>query len=163
MWRLSLSVLLVACASSSPPKARAAVLPALEVQGLDGKASSLKAALGGSVAVVDLWATWCTACERERPKLERLHAAYAERGLRVIGLDVGETSSVVSAYLAENRIAYPVYLDPDFRLADALGDKELPTILVVGRDGRIVRRSASLDQTTLDELKRLLSSAPAVN
>ncbi len=106
--------------------------------------------------MIDLWATWCTACERERPKLARLDAAYRARGLLVIGLNVGEAPSVVSAYLSEHPLPYAVYLDPDFRIADALGDHELPTILVVDRQGQIVLRSRSLDAPTLEQVKSLL-------
>jgi cytochrome c biogenesis protein CcmG/thiol:disulfide interchange protein DsbE len=131
----------------------------LPVQALSGEAASLQAALAGSVAVVDLWATWCTACERERPKLARLEAAYREQGLRVVGLNVGEPPRVVSAYLAQNAIPYAIYLDPDFRLADALGDHQLPTILLIDRAGHIVRRSPSLDAPTLTQLKSLLAAA----
>jgi cytochrome c biogenesis protein CcmG, thiol:disulfide interchange protein DsbE len=109
--------------------------------------------------VIDLWATWCTACERERPKLARLDAAYRDRGVRVIGLNVGESPSVVGAYLAEHSLPYAIYLDPEFRVADALGDHELPAILVIDREGRIVRRSSSLDAATLGQLKALLGSA----
>jgi len=151
---------LFGCASASSPAPRAVTLPAVELSRSDGHAESLKAALGGSVAVIDLWATWCTACEQERPKLERLHAAYRARGLRVIGLNVGETPSVVSAYLAESRISYPIFLDPDFRMADALGEKRLPTILVVDRDGRIVQRSSTLDAETLATIKSHLTPTP---
>lgn len=149
--------LLVSCASASPPQARAVSLPALALQSPDGQASSFQAALGGSVAVIDLWATWCTACERERPKLARLDAAYRAQGLRVIGLNVGEAPSVVSAYLGQHPLPYAVYLDPDFRVADALGDHELPTILVVDRAGHIARRSSSLDAATLQRVKSLLA------
>ena len=155
------TVLLAGCATHPASPARVATLPTTDVLALDGRASSLKATLAGSVAVIDLWATWCTACERERPKLARLHAAYRDQGLRVVGLDVGEAPSVVSAYLGENSIPYPVYLDPDFRLADALGDKTLPTILLVDRAGNITRRSGALDRETLNELKALLAAAPA--
>ncbi len=146
------------CAGAPPP--RAATLPAVELMRADGQAQSVKAALGGSVAVIDLWATWCTACEQERPKLERLHAAYAAQGLRVVGLDVGEAPGVVEAYLAENRSSYPIYLDPDFRMADALGEKRLPTLLIVDRDGHIVHRSGSLDVATLAAIKSLLNAPP---
>lgn len=160
MWRTLACLLFAACASTGAPPVRAVRLPVHEVQSLDGHAASLTAALGGSPGVIDLWATWCTACERERPKLERLQAAYAARGLRVIGLDVGEAPSVVSAYLAQKRISYPIYLDPEFRIADALGDQELPTILVVDKEGRITHRSTSLDQQTLAAVKSLLQGAP---
>ena len=150
----------VGCASNRPPVARAAVLPAVELTRVNGGGESLKAALGGSVAVIDLWATWCTACEQQRPKLERLHAAYFARGLRVIGLDVGETASVLDAYLADHRTSYPIYLDPDFRVADALGEKRLPTLLVIDREGRIIRRSPALDAQTLATIKAQLAPAP---
>ena len=150
-------LLLAACASSAPPRARAVSLPQYDVRTIDGQASTLPTVLGGSVAVIDLWATWCTACEHERPKLARLDAAYRAQGLRVIGLNVGEEPSVVSAYLASHPVPYAVFLDPDFRIADALGDNQLPTLLVVDRAGRIVRRSPALDGATLAEVKSLLA------
>lgn len=151
---------LLGCASAGAPVPRASTLPPVELTRIDGHAESLKVALAGSVAVIDLWATWCTACEQERPKLERLHAAYGSQGLRVIGLNVGESPSVIRAYLAENRISYPIFLDPDFRMADALGEKRLPTILVVDRAGRIVLRSRTLDAETLATIKSQLTPKP---
>lgn len=158
MKRLALVALLVGCASQAPAGPRAASLPTQPVQSLDGRAAPLRAVVAGSVTVVDLWATWCTACEVEWPKLERLNAAYRERGLRVVGLSVGEAPSVVAAYVAGKPFSYPVYLDPEFRVADALGDKQLPTLLLVDREGRIVHRSASLDQDLLDRIKSLLAA-----
>ena len=131
------------------------MLPEPPVQALDGQMVPLRSALAGSVTVIDLWATWCAACERERPKLERLSAAYRERGVRVIGLSVGEPPSVVAAYVADKPFSYPVYLDPEFRVADALGDKQLPTLLLVDREGRIVQRAPALDQAMLSRIKSL--------
>jgi len=128
---------------------------------LSGRPVPLAAELAGTVALIDLWATWCTACQREQPKLERLHAAYADRGVRVIGVDVGEAPDVVREYLAKRPVSYPVYLDPDFRIADALGEHELPTLLLVDRNGRIVRRSGTLDAGLLRALKALVQAPPA--
>ncbi|MET0791007.1 MAG: TlpA disulfide reductase family protein [Polyangiaceae bacterium] len=152
--------LLLSCASASQLP-EATTVPKLALSRSDGQASTFQAALGGSVAVIDLWATWCTACERERPKLARLDAAYREQGLRVIGLNVGESASQVSAYLAEHPMPYAVYLDPDFHAANALGGQNvLPTILVVDRGGRIVHRSTALDVATLSRVKSLLAATP---
>jgi len=152
----------VGCAGTpaSAPRTSADALPGVAITPLDGQAESARSLLAGSVAVIDLWATWCTACEQERPKLERLHSAYAAQGLRVIALDVGESPSVVRAYLNENRISYPVYLDPEFRMADALGEKRLPAILIVDRAGRIVHRSPRLDAPALASIKSQLVSRP---
>jgi len=153
-----LGILGIGCASAGAPQPLS--LPPMALTRSDGRAESLQGALGGAVAVIDLWATWCTACEQERPKLERLHAAYGSHGVRVIGLNVGESPGVVSAYLSANRVSYPIYLDPDFRLADALGEKRLPAILVVDQSGRIVHRSPRLDPETLSTIKARLSSNP---
>lgn len=155
---MCLGILALGCASARAPEP--ASLPKMALTRSDGRAESLAGALGGSLAVIDLWATWCTACEQERPKLERLQAAYGSQGVRVIGLNVGESPGVVSAYLSANRVSYPVYLDPDFRLADALGEKRLPAILVVDPSGRIVHRSPRLDPETLSTIKARLSSNP---
>ena len=152
------AILLLGCASAPAAAPRASTLPVAKLTRSDGQEESLKAALAGSVAVIDLWATWCTACEQERPKLERLHAAYGTQGLRVLGLNVGEARDIVSAYLAKNRVSYPIYLDPDFGLADALGERRLPVLLVVDRQGRIVRRSPTLDAETLALIKSQLVS-----
>jgi len=150
-------LLVSGCASAGPSASPATKLPAVQLTRSDGHAEPLEVALAAPVTVIDLWATWCTACEQERPKLERLNAAYGSQGLRVIGLNVGESASVVSAYLGEKRVSYPVYLDPDFRLSDALGEKRLPTILVVEHNGHIVHRSPSLNAETLALIKSKLS------
>jgi len=154
-----IGILGIGCASTGAAQQQPLSLPPMALTRSDGRAESLQGALGGSVAVIDLWATWCTACEAERPKLERLHAAYGSQ-VRVIGLNVGESAGVVNAYLSENRVSYPIYLDPDFRLADLLGEKRLPAILVVDASGRIVHRSPRLDPETLSTIKARLSSNP---
>ncbi|HYQ44144.1 MAG TPA: TlpA disulfide reductase family protein [Polyangiaceae bacterium] len=155
-----IALCLIGCASAGAATPRPTNLPAGELTRSDGRAESLAGVLAGSVTVIDLWATWCTACELERPKLERLNAAYGAQGLRVIGLNVGESPSVVSAYLGEKHVSYPIYLDPDFRVADALGEKRLPTILVVDPGGRILHRAPSLNAETLALIKAKLSLNP---
>jgi len=159
---IALTCCVVGCVSASAggSASRPSTLPIVELTRADGHLEPLQVALAGSMTVIDLWATWCTACEQERPKLERLSAAYGARGLRVIGLNIGESADVVRAYLGEKRVSYPIYLDPDFRLADALGEKRLPTILVVEPNGRIVHRAASLDAETLALIKSKLSLDP---
>ncbi len=43
------------------------------------------AALKGKVALFFFWAHWCSDCKTQEPILERFHARYAERGLRIVG------------------------------------------------------------------------------
>ena len=51
----------------------------------------------------------------------------------------------------------PIYLDTQFRVADALGARELPTILVVDRDGKIRLVKKKVDSEVLRLVEKLLA------
>ena len=38
----------------------------------------------GQVVMINIWATWCAPCRVEMPSIEKLHAAYADKGLKVV-------------------------------------------------------------------------------
>ena len=54
----------------------------------------------GRVVVLNLWATWCPPCREELPTLNRLQAAYRDRGVVVITLS-DEPADQLAAFLAE--------------------------------------------------------------
>jgi hypothetical protein len=63
----------------------------------------------------------------------------------VIGVAVGESRATVDTFVRDRGVQYPQVVDEDFRLADALGQRDLPATLVVDRAGRIVYRGDALD------------------
>jgi thiol-disulfide isomerase/thioredoxin len=157
---LLLLVLTASCApqTSAPREAR---VPDAAVLNLDGRATSLKEALRGRVAVLDFWATWCEACEKEHEKLARLAAAYAKSGLLVVALNVGEEPARVAEYVERHQLGYPVYLDPEFRVAQSLNETKLPALLVIAPNGRVVHRGAALDREALRQIQALLREPAA--
>ena len=62
--------------------------PAIEMADLNGKQVDLKA-LRGKVVLVDFWASWCGPCKHEMPVLQSLHEKYAEQGLVIVGINIG--------------------------------------------------------------------------
>ncbi len=144
--RLALLVVLL-CAGCAPrPPAMATALGSETVMTLDGQRTPIASVLQGRVAVVSLWATWCDSCAREVPALNRLAALSASRtDALVIGVAVGESCASVDAFVRDRGVRYPQVVDEDFRLADALGQRDLPATLVVDRAGRIVYRGDALD------------------
>lgn len=152
-----LIALAAACAPSPPPLV--AELPATKVTTLEGGAADLRATLRGKVALVSLWATWCDACAREVPALNRLEAKTAPRAdALVLGVAVGEPREAVAAYARERGLRYALLVDEDFRFADALGERRVPATLVVDRAGKVVYRGEALDEAGLSAFEHALGA-----
>jgi hypothetical protein len=72
-------------------------------------------------------------------------------------VDVGEAGSEERAeeFARHLGATYPIVFDPEFHLADELGARRVPTLLVVARDGSIVYSGDHFDEA-LTALKKLL-------
>jgi peroxiredoxin len=182
--RLSLLAVFVACACAAPGRApaegtfrarpgeagEAPPLPSETVVTLDGQRTPIGGVLKGRVALVTLWATWCDACVREIDALNRLAVSSAGRGdALVVGIAVGEPHTKVDRFVRERGLRYAQLVDEDFRLADALGQRDVPATLVVDRTGRVVFRGEALDRAGLAAFRAALgpeapeADAPALH
>lgn len=111
--------------------------------------------LRGRAALVSFWATWCDACVSEMPALNRLSAqASAEGDALVVGVAVGEQHDKVGDFVAAHHLSFAQLVDEDFRFADAVGERRIPTTLVVDRYRRIVFRGGALDSSSLEAFRR---------
>ncbi|HEV7426592.1 MAG TPA: TlpA disulfide reductase family protein [Thermoanaerobaculia bacterium] len=115
-------------------------MPPYTARYLDGKPLDL-ATEKGNVIFLNVWATWCGPCRFETPELQALQTQYAGKGLKVIGVSVdeGETAAV-KTFVAEQKITYPIAVDPEGRIANLLQTTVLPTSLLLDRKGKIVWR-----------------------
>jgi peroxiredoxin len=121
----------------------------------DGAPTNLGTFLHGRTALVSFWATWCDACVEEMPALNRLTDTLAGRDdALVLGVAVGEARDTVAAFARTHRQKYALLVDEDFHFADALGERRVPTTLVVDSKSRIVYRGGALDEAGLDAFRR---------
>ncbi len=121
-------------------------LPQVELLTVRNQPAHLGSIIDGSVALISLWAPWCEACEKEFAALSRLSERARTRNAVVIGIAVGETTESIASFVERKRINYPQLVDEDFQFADAIGQRSVPTLLVVDRDGRIVFRGDSIEE-----------------
>ncbi|HVW27539.1 MAG TPA: TlpA disulfide reductase family protein [Polyangiaceae bacterium] len=159
--RLSLlitaSAIFLSCASREPIRGKqSGALPATPIETLEGSATDLAGFLHGRPALVSLWATWCDTCVDEAPALNRLDSEARKGGdAVVVGVAVGETTETVRAFATTRKLAYTQLVDPEFRFADTLGERQVPATLVVDRTGRIVFRGKALDAESLAAFRRV--------
>ncbi len=99
----------------------------------------LGAALGGETTLINVWASWCGPCREEIPVLEEY--AHTPDAIRVVGVDVDDSSTAALALLTELGAHYPSFGDTDAgALRGALGAPPvLPLSFLLRSDGTIAR------------------------
>ena len=108
-----------------------------DVRRTDGRTDSL-ARHRGQVVLMNLWATWCPPCREEMPALQQFARENAGR-VAVIGVDQGEAASVAAAFARQRGVTFPILVDEQQQYGRAYAAVGLPTTLIVGRDGHVVR------------------------
>jgi thiol-disulfide isomerase/thioredoxin len=112
-------------------------------------------ALSGKYVLVNMFATWCPYCGKEKPSLERLHEKYGNEGLTVFGVSVGETAETVAEYMREGGYTFPVGMNRDGSLREKYAPR-LPTSYVVDGGGKIVARINGDKEWDSEEMVRIL-------
>jgi len=120
--------------------ARGAFLPDMRLQGLDGDARNF-ADYRGRLAVINVWATWCAPCRAELPSLQRLREQLDPDRFVVLGISIDADRDFVGEFLRDLNIGYVNFLDPERRITEqVLGVRRYPQTLIVGPDGKLLRR-----------------------
>jgi thiol-disulfide isomerase/thioredoxin len=110
---------------------------ATEYRGMDGAVHTL-AQLKGHAIVVNLWATWCSPCREEMPRLQKLADSYAPKGVTfiAISLDEKETQGKIEATVMKRGFRIPVWTGGSEKTLEELGlGKLLPATLILDENG----------------------------
>jgi thiol-disulfide isomerase/thioredoxin len=108
-------------------------MPAIALTDRAGRPVRLSA-VPGKVLLLNFWAIWCEACQRDLPLLERFHDAIGGRvRVAAVSIDTAEQRGKIRPYLDKLSIrSLPIYLDPDGRLASNSAGTKAPFSLLGG-------------------------------
>ena len=121
------------CASDAAPESTFVLL--------DGSKKTT-ADLKGKVTLVNFWATSCTTCVAEMPKMVQTFEKYRAKGYQHMAVAMAyDPPSYVVNYTETRKLPFHVAIDNTGAVARAWGDVKLtPTSYVVNRKGEIVKR-----------------------
>lgn len=133
------------------------------VTGLDGKKFQL-ASLKGKLVIMDFWATWCVPCRIQHPLYETLRQRFGGRSdVAFLEINGDEDHSVVEPFLTAEKWDKAVYFEDG--LARLLNVMNIPTTILIGKDGRLASRMDGFDPSTFLEqmtgrIQSLLDAKP---
>jgi thiol-disulfide isomerase/thioredoxin len=132
------------------------VLPKQWVQG-----DEVKEFEGDKVYIIEYWATWCGPCVAAIPHLNDTYKKLKDKGLVVIGQNLGEDEKTASAFVKKmgSKMTYRVTVDDAAgtmakKWLEAAGQNGIPCAFVVGKSGEIayIGHPMSLEESLLEKL-----------
>ena len=93
----------------------------------------------GKAVLVNLWASWCTPCQREMPAMQNVYDQYKEQGFVVLAVNVTSQDSRANAIaFAESlNLTFPILFDVNGEVALAYQMRAFPSSYFIGIDGII--------------------------
>lgn len=139
--RQTLLAMLSAAAAAAAGCSTRETAPQFAYTLLDGSKGN-SASLRGKVVLVNFWATTCTTCVAEMPKIVATHRKFQARGYETLAVAMRYDPPASVANYAESRgLPFGVVIDNTGAIAKGFGDVELtPTTFVIDKRGAIATR-----------------------
>ena len=108
--------------------------------------------LRDKVVVVTFWSDSCPYLRAAEPKLKKIHADYAAKGVEMVTIAANQYEIAdkdagykrLNAHIAKNKVNFAVYPDHGNKITDLFGARTTPHCYVIGKDG-ILAYAGALD------------------
>jgi thiol-disulfide isomerase/thioredoxin len=154
-------LVLAGCDDAGPIDPRVGTTPDFEVETL--QSANLKTdlkQLRGKPVIIDFWATWCGPCRQLSPRIESIYQKYRGKGLEAMAISA-ERRQDVTKFEANTPHRMPVYIDPNAVANMTLKVDSLPTIVVIGRDGKVTYTDIGFADGMIDQTAAEIDQAVA--
>jgi peroxiredoxin len=124
-----------------------------------GKISLSEARRRGPV-IAAFFKVSCPVCQFTFPYLERIHRAYGENKVTLLGVpqnNLDDTGDFAGQY----KLTFPIALDDTkkYPVSNAYGLTTVPSIFLISPEGKVEMTSVGWDKKDIEELNRRLAQA----
>ena len=95
---------------------------------------------GNKIAVVNVWASWCSPCRAEIPTFVELSKKYTE--VQFMGILTRDNLANAEVFARQLAVPYPNFIDDSLLLGfrNTLPANAIPTTVVIDKQGRVAAR-----------------------
>ena len=113
----------------------------------------------GKVAVVNVWASWCSPCRAEAPTLVALANKYSD--VAFIGILTRDNPATAEAFQRRFSLPYPTLIDDSLLIGfkGSLPANAIPSTVIIDKAGRVAARiSGAVTVASLSDLIERVST-----
>jgi thiol-disulfide isomerase/thioredoxin len=122
--------------------------------------------LRGSVVLVNIWASWCTACKEEMEDLMVVQDRYGPRGFVLVAVNIDNAPGQAKAFLdrlekkAGRKPGFVLLYDKDKSVSREYRQRSMPTSYLIDRAG-VIRKiyPGSFSKSTIGMLTSAIEEA----
>lgn len=128
-------------------------LPQFNLPSINGSGANVTSEqLAGRGVILHFWATWCGACKRGMPVVQKIHERFQDKGLVVLGV-TDDNPKAAANYLTQLGFTYPAVWDRRARLAQKFKVRSIPFSVFFDGNGKLLAdRTGPLSEDDVAEL-----------
>lgn len=100
----------------------------------------------GKYVLVDLWASWCTACRMGIPQVKAAYAAYKDKGLECVSIAVWDKREAALRAIQEEKMPWTQLMDEKGVLGSLYGFNFIPLLYLFSPDGHLLMKDIPNNQ-----------------
>lgn len=115
--------------------------------------------LKGKVVVVYYWASWNGQCGADLEKLKTIHTTHGVKGFEVVCVNLDDNPATAKSFLQGKQAPVTHLYEQGGmagKLAEQFGIQVLPTLFLVGKDGKVISHGANMS-TVEEDVKKALN------
>lgn len=133
------------------------IAPDFDLAKVDGGNVTFKD-LEGKPAVLVFWTAWCPVCKEEAPHVNQLAAEFEAKGVKVIGINIGESDARVAEGIKDFGIKYTVARDKDTTVSKSYKVVGTPTVVILDKKGAVQYFGNEVPKDYTKRLNKIIGS-----
>lgn len=153
LFLVPLLALFVACDVQQGKYINGVELPVVSLPDADGNAIELEK-LRGNIVLVDLWASWCTPCRKQHPRLVKLYDKYKNaqfegaEGFVIYQVSLDSKKEAWQEAIAKDGLVWPNHVSElkgwESSVVGLYEIEAIPTSFLLDQNGMIIGKDLSM-------------------